>query len=522
MTETFYGDFYELRSAPFHITPDPALLFPTETHRAALGAIEYGIAAGKGFIVVTGEVGVGKTTVLRSCLDELDPGKVKVIYLFNPALTAGELYAEILDEFDVTLPPTASTSDTLRTLQRTLLAAHQGGTQVVLAVDEAQRMPEETLESLRLLSNFETHRSKLLQIILVGQPELEAILAKHSLRQLEQRVAVRARVAPLTFSQSCRYITHRARLAGREPKRPLFTMPALLYLARIGRGIPRTINVCCDNALINGYGHGARRITLGIARESCKSMRFRSPLRRALAAATVVMALIGAAVSAEMLIRHFLSARAATNPAVLMNAPSAAPQDARDAAPMATSAPSGDSALTAAAAPSAAPAPPTGSAPAVDSTPSAGSAPTPGAAAVAPSALTPASMPAAASATAPNSAPPTGSAAATGAAATGSAPSPGSAPAPALALTAASMPPATADAEPAAASTLTAVSKLAATQWIVREGDTLYHACQVTYGICDDKALQAVIAQNPKIRADNRIYVGEVIDMPRSNRPDGD
>jgi general secretion pathway protein A len=389
MSETFYGDFYGFRSAPFHITPDPTLLFPTATHRAALGAIEYGITAGKGFIVVTGEVGVGKTTVLRACLDELDPRRIKVIYLLNPALTTAELYAEILDEFDVMLPPTFSTSETLRTLQRTLLAVHQAGTQVVLAIDEAQRMPEETLESLRILSNLETHRSKLLQIILVGQPELESILAKHSLRQLAQRVAVRARVAPLTFRQSCRYITHRARLAGREPGRPLFTRAALLYLARVGRGIPRTINVCCDNALINGYGHGAARIGLGIARESCKAIRFRSPLRRTLAAATFLMALIGAGVSAEVVIRHFLSAQAAVNapakvaphpaPATPAEEPQAARETLRTEAPAAqTTAPPAspdDDVATrdARQAPDEAP-PPSGAAPALAATPEAGSA----------------------------------------------------------------------------------------------------------------------------------------------------
>jgi general secretion pathway protein A len=313
MIETYYGGFYGLVSAPFHITPDPRLLFPTETHRAALGAIEYGIGAGKGFIVITGEVGVGKTTVLKSSLDQLDPSKVKIIYLFNPTLSTTELYAEILDGLDVPLPPTFTTSDALRLLQRTLLAVHRGGAQVVLAVDEAQRMPEETLESLRLLTNLETRRSKLLQIILAGQPELDKVLGRHSLRQLAQRVAVRARIVPLSFRQSCRYIVHRARLAGRVANRPLFTTPALLYLAYVGRGIPRTINVCCDNALINGYGHGAEKITLRIARESCGAMKFRSPLRRAVTAATFIMALIGFAVSAELVIRHFRAAEAAVS-----------------------------------------------------------------------------------------------------------------------------------------------------------------------------------------------------------------
>jgi general secretion pathway protein A len=195
MTETFYGEFYGFASAPFHITPDPRLLFPTETHRAALGAVEYGIKAGKGFIVVTGEVGVGKTTVLKTCLDGLDPKTTKVLYLLNPVLTKSELYGEILDGLDVPMPPALNDSDAVRLLFGALLAVCREGMQVVLAIDEAQRMPEDTLENLRLLSNLETRRQKLLQIILVGQPELDEILAKHHLRQLAQRVAVRAHIA---------------------------------------------------------------------------------------------------------------------------------------------------------------------------------------------------------------------------------------------------------------------------------------------------------------------------------------
>jgi general secretion pathway protein A len=488
MTETFYGDFYGFRSAPFHITPDPALLFPTETHRAALGAIEYGISAGKGFIVVTGEVGVGKTTVLRSCLDALDPRKIKVIYLFNPALSTSELYAEILDEFDVTLPPTSSTSETLRTLQRTLLAVNRDGIQVVLAVDEAQRMPEDTLEGLRILSNLETHRSKLLQIILVGQPELESILAKHSLRQLAQRVAVRARVAPLTFRQSCRYITHRARLAGREPGRPLFTRAALLYLARVGRGIPRTINVCCDNALINGYGHGAARIGLGIARESCKAIRFRSPLRRTLTAATFVMALIGAGVSAEVVIRHFLSAQAAAN------ASANAPQEVLSHPALGTVVER----------PQAAPEAPRSEIP----PPAGGANPSPTTEG---------------SATAPDTHPGPDGVQRTDAAQDGSASAPlspggksgGAAPAPAAPAADPAAAPGVGASTAEQAAEAAVGGAAADAKWVVRPGDTLYHACVATYGECDGRTLQALLARNPRIAADHVVYVGEVISLPR-------
>jgi general secretion pathway protein A len=416
-------------------------LFATETHRAALGAIEYGIAAGKGFMVVTGEVGVGKTTVLRSCLDALDASRTKIIYLFSPALNTSELYATILDEFDVILPPTSNAADTLRILQRTLLAVHESGTQVVLAVDEAQQMPEATLESLRILSNLETHKSKLLQIILVGQPELEAVLARHSLRQLAQRIAVRARIKPLSFRQSCRYILHRTRCAGRSRSRPLFTAPALFYLAFAARGLPRTINICCDNALINGYGHAAKRITLGIVRESCRGMKFRAPVRRAAAMAVGAMAmaamvLVGLFVSGSALLHYVNTPRPRASPTQGQPAdPQRPPQTTAhaspaDASPVHTQPPTADAesvdAVRAAQVPPEAPASPPGGELASEATPPA----------------------------------PKGS------------------------------------------------------QWLVREGDTLYKACRVTYGSCDKKALQEIIAKNPEIGPDAKIYEGQVLFFP--------
>ena len=459
MNETFYGGFYGFQSAPFHITPDPALLFPTETHRAALGAIEYGVAAGKGFIVVTGEVGVGKTTVLRSCLDGLDASRTKVIYLFSPALDTSELYATILDEFDITLPPTSNAGDTLRVLQRALLAVHESGIQVVLAVDEAQQMPEATLESLRILSNMETHKSKLLQIILVGQPELEAVLARHSLRQLAQRVAVQARIEPLSFRQSCRYILHRTRCAGRAMSRSLFTAPALFFIAFAARGVPRTINICCDNALINGYGHAAERITLGIARESCRSMKFRSPPRRTAATALAAMALIALLVSAGALLRYFHTARGSPTQEPSADMQGLPQRPTREAAPATQ-----QSATPTTTASESAPAPPAG-----ESSSAAESA-----ARVSPETLS--ALQAGSEATAPNVLP--------------SLPT--------------DQPVNTSRAAPHEGS-----------KWVVREGDTLYNACRMTYGTCDEKSLQEVIAKNPEIGPDARIHVGEVLFLPK-------
>jgi general secretion pathway protein A len=423
MSETYYGEFYGFRTAPFHITPDASLLFLTAAYEGAIGAIEYGINAGKGFIVVSGPVGVGKTTMLRLCLDRLDSTKTKIIYLFNSALTTAELYGTILDEFDPSLRVFMSPSDVLRALLRKLLEAHQAGIQVVLAVDEAQNMPEQTLESLRILSNLETTRTKLLQIILVGQPELDALLKKHSLRQLAQRVAVRARLKRLTFSESCRYIQHRTRASARS--RSLFTRPAQCYIALTARGIPRTINICCDNALINGYGHSAKRISLGIAREACSSLEYRSPLGRAAAAASALLVVIFGALYGPTLLDHFREAIIAER-----HSDSSGPS-----LPAKT-------------------------------------------AASAPAAIVPAPAVAAPAATA------------------------AAAPASLLETTA-----------PAVADASAASTRL---RWVVRTGDSVYKACLETYGSCDDRALRAVLADNPQIGSGEIIRSGDVLIMPES------
>jgi general secretion pathway protein A len=537
MNETFYGGFYGFESAPFHVTPDPTLLFPTETHRAALGAIEYGIAAGKGFIAVTGEVGVGKTTVLRVCLDGLDSSKYKIIYLFSPALSTAELYATILEDFDVTLPPTSNATDLLRVLQRTLLAVHESGQQVVLAVDEAQQMPEATLESLRILSNLETEKSKLLQIILVGQPELEAVLAKHSMRQLAQRIAVRARVKSLTFKQSCRYIVHRTRCAGRLATRPLFTTPALLYVALIAGGIPRTINICCDNALINGYGHAAERITFRIAREACKAMKFRSPLRRAAAVAAALLAVVGLIATGNTLLRYFYAARAAPAPAVMQTPPPAPTATPPAASATAAAAPgladrSGDQPT--AAQPSLpsttpeehAPADADGRAAAIaaaDSTGGAaagsaneaakeappGSTGAPETAPASPAAHATSETPAALRPVPANSVPAaplpwlasddgsTGQASQAGQANQPNQPSRGSQSGHA--------------GQTRATPGQTRASKAPASKWLVRDGDTVFKACVATYGSCDPRTLHEVLADNPGLGRDATIHPGDVL-----------
>jgi general secretion pathway protein A len=492
MSETYYGRFYGFDSPPFHITPDPSLLFTTETHQQALGAIEYGVASGKGFIVVTGEVGVGKTTVLRMCLDRLDSRKIKIIYLFNPALATAELYATILEELDVSHDASLNPAGILRMLLRTLLATHETGTQVILAVDEAQNMPEQTLESLRILSNLETTKSKLLQIILVGQPELEALLAKHSLRQLAQRVAVRARIKPLTWRQSCRYIRHRTQCAGRIGRRPLFTVPALWYLAVTAHGIPRTINICCDNALINGYGYSAEIISLKIARESCNALRLRAPFRRVAVLASAVVVLVCIGFSGDAILRRFLAAPPHGKPleSALRDGPAVHEANVAkaQAPPTVAAAPLVPQPSTAEPV-SALPAPVTQD-----------------------SAASPPSLPDAVRsvAEAPIQGPP--------------APQPNAARTAAIAAPIGTMVSAAATAQAAADSAAAEPTNRPDPQpiwkkWFVRKGDSVYKACQVTYGSCDKQTLRAVFGYNPQIGSNAKLHQGDVIIMPEHVGP---
>jgi general secretion pathway protein A len=297
--ETFYSTFYGFQSSPFHVTPDPDNLLLTAAHKHAIGAISYGIAARKGFVVVTGEVGVGKTSVLRSSLERLDTASAKFVYLYNPRLTPAELYRAIITDLGYSLE---DGEDALTALQRLLVEYYRREVNIVLAIDEAQNMPEETLEDLRVLSNLETRSDKLVQIVLIGQPELDTMLRKSRLRQLQQRIAVRATIPALTFIQSLRYVRHRLAVAGRAEDNPLFSFAALAYIVHAAGGNPRRLNIYCDNALINGLGHRAERITLSIAHEalhqfkqSLRSQSWRLPWIIATASVIVLAAFFGAA-----------------------------------------------------------------------------------------------------------------------------------------------------------------------------------------------------------------------------------
>jgi general secretion pathway protein A len=296
-----YLNFYHLAKEPFHVTPDPEFLFLSDSHKQALAAIIYGVKQRKGFVTITGPVGAGKTTILRTFLKQSDPAKLKVIYVFDPAVPFSTLVANLCREFDVTPAP----DDVPRMTEMLYLALaeqYSKGCTVVLVIDEAQNMPVKTLESLRMLSNFETTEDKLLQIVLAGQPELEELLKTPSLDPLRQRRAIRSVISPLTRKESVSYIKYRLSKAGAADT-AIFSNAALQVLARQAEGIPRVINMLCGNALATGYGYQKTRIDAAIAREVINDMggRRRSPFGK-WALITAAAALAGLCVAGAILL----------------------------------------------------------------------------------------------------------------------------------------------------------------------------------------------------------------------------
>ncbi|RMF83474.1 MAG: peptidoglycan-binding protein, partial [Nitrospinota bacterium] len=260
-----YLHFYHFRKSPFHITPDPEFLFLSPSHKEALGTIIYGIEERKGFVAIIGEVGLGKTTILRSYLEKVDPQKVRVIYILNPNVSFADLVRIIYQELGLQVE-SEDLLEQITRLYHVLIEEYKAGRNVVLVIDEAQNMPVETLENLRMLSNLETATDKLIQIVLVGQPELEEKLNRHELRQLRQRIAIRATIVPLTQAESMAYIQHRLALVSMR-RGPIFTKGALKLIVKQAKGVPRTLNILCDNALIAGFGYQQKPITTKIAKE---------------------------------------------------------------------------------------------------------------------------------------------------------------------------------------------------------------------------------------------------------------
>ncbi len=246
-----YQGFYGLTESPFTIAPNPAFLFLSDRHREALAHLTYGLGESGGFVLLTGEVGTGKTTIFRTLLRELPDG-MDLAFILNPALTPIELLATVCDQFQLTCPAEPTLKQLTDCLAEFLLANHGRQRQSVLVIDEAQHLAPEVLEQLRLLTNLETDTRKLLQVILIGQPELQQLLRRPELRQLAQRITARYHLLPLTQDELIRYVRHRLQVA--KCQTPLFNASALRQLHRLSGGIPRLINLICERALINGYG----------------------------------------------------------------------------------------------------------------------------------------------------------------------------------------------------------------------------------------------------------------------------
>ena len=260
-----YLNFYHLRKEPFQITPDPEFLFLSPSHKEALASIIYGIEQRKGFVAIIGEVGVGKTTLLRSYLEEVDRKPLKIVYIFNSNVSFRGLLKTVHQELGLTAEADDA-YEMVNRLHRWLIDEYKKGNNVVLIIDEAQNMPTETLENLRMLSNLETSKDKLMQIVLVGQPELEHKLNQKELRQLRQRIAVKATISPLTKEECMKYVRHRlSKVATKEA--PVFTTEAMKQIVRKSQGVPRVINILCDNSLITGFGYQKRRIGSRIVKE---------------------------------------------------------------------------------------------------------------------------------------------------------------------------------------------------------------------------------------------------------------
>jgi general secretion pathway protein A len=260
-----YLKYYGIKKQPFHITPDPEFLYLSPSHREALAAIIYGIEQRKGFIAIIGAVGVGKTTILRSYLETSEKKHLKIIYIFNTRLTFEELLKTIYHELGLHI----ETDDVLMMINKLyeiLIEEYKQGNTVVLIIDEAQNMPVDTLENLRMLSNLETSKDKLIQIVLVGQPEFEDKINLNRLRQLRQRLAIRSIILPLTKNESMEYIRFRLQKAGSNAA-SVFTTEALKKIIKKANGIPRVLNILCDNALITGFGYRQKPVSNKITRE---------------------------------------------------------------------------------------------------------------------------------------------------------------------------------------------------------------------------------------------------------------
>jgi general secretion pathway protein A len=290
-----YTSFFGLIEKPFAITPDPRYLYLSERHAEALAHLLYGINEAGGFIQLTGEVGTGKTTIVRTLLSRV-PQHADVAVILNPRVTATEFLLTICEELGLGLDEADRTSakEMVDALNRRLLAAHSDGRRVIVIVDEAQNLSADVLEQVRLLTNLETATHKLLQIILIGQPELRELLDRSDLRQLAQRITGRYHLSPLSKQETQEYVRHRLRVAGAAGE--VFSPAALREVYRLSSGVPRVVNVCCDRALLGAYTLEKREVTPALVRRAASEVYGRrfAPLWLGWVAAAITLA--GAAV----------------------------------------------------------------------------------------------------------------------------------------------------------------------------------------------------------------------------------
>ena len=265
-----YTSFFGLNEKPFTITPDPRYLYMSERHGEGLAHLVYGVTESGGFIQLTGEVGTGKTTLVRTLLGQI-PAEVDIALILNPQLTAIEFLTAICEELKITLPEDKGSAKALvDALNHHLLDAHARGRRTILLIDEAQNLAEDVLEQLRLLTNLETAKQKLLQIILIAQPELREKLAQNNLRQLAQRVTGRYHLEPLSRDESDKYIDHRLRVAGALTE--IFDPRARHEVFRLSGGVPRVMNVICDRALLGAYSRESRTVNKRLVRRAANEV----------------------------------------------------------------------------------------------------------------------------------------------------------------------------------------------------------------------------------------------------------
>ncbi|RJG21395.1 ExeA family protein [Massilia cavernae] len=322
-----YTHFFSLKQPPFAIAPDPRYLFMSERHREALAHLLFGVGSGGGFVLLTGEIGAGKTTVCRCFLEQI-PENCELAYIFNPRLSVAELLQSVCEEFHIPLPAGDSVKGYVDAINRHLLASHAQGRNNVLIIDEAQNLSADVLEQLRLLTNLETSERKLLQVILIGQPELRTMLARPELEQLAQRVIARYHLGSLTEEETGSYIAHRLAVAGAAgmPFPPSTTK--LVY--RLTQGVPRRINLLCDRALLGAYVENTHEVNRAILRRSAAEVfgdaqPSARPVRRWAMLAGGVMACAAISAAAwQLMPREAAPVVAKASPAPIKRAPVAA------------------------------------------------------------------------------------------------------------------------------------------------------------------------------------------------------